>query len=137
MARIPVATDPRSIRGGKAARVLGLIFLASLLYFVPVAVLHSTGSEAAQRDILDDGELPAEPMGVLEALLIFAGIPLLIMLVVTLLVLLPDLIRGPRYRPSRGWSGGATWFAGPPDAERAVREASAGGQTRGGARGSW
>lgn len=137
MARIPVANDPRSVRGGKAGRALGLIFLASLLYFVPVAVVHSTGSDVAQRDILDDGEVPAEPLSMLESLALFAGAPLLIMLVITLLVLLPDLIRGPRYRPSRGWSGGATWFGGPEDAEQAVRSASAEGRTKGGARGSW
>ncbi len=42
-------------------------------------------------------------MSTLHALLFFAGIPLLIFVAITLLVLAPSLAKGPRYRPGQEW----------------------------------
>ena len=51
-------------------------------------------------------------MSTLYALLFFAGIPLLIIAVLTLLVMAPSLARGPRYRPGQEWDAEAEWFGG-------------------------
>ncbi len=53
-------------------------------------------------------------MSTLQALLVFAGIPLLIMVVLTLLVMVPSLARGgSRHRPGQEWDGAPEWFGGP------------------------
>jgi len=54
-----------------------------------------------------------EAMSSLHALLFFAGIPLLIIAVLTLLVIAPSLARGPRYRPGQEWDAEPAWFGGP------------------------
>lgn len=54
-----------------------------------------------------------EPLSTLSALLVFAGIPLLVIAVVTLLVMAPSLANGPRYRPGQEWDGAAEWFGAP------------------------
>lgn len=53
------------------------------------------------------------PMSTLNALLFFAGLPVLIIAVITLLVMAPSLANGPRYRPSQQWDADAEWFGGP------------------------
>ncbi len=52
-------------------------------------------------------------MSSLHALLFFAGVPLLIIAVITLLVMAPSLARGPRYRPGQEWYAEPVWFGGP------------------------
>ncbi len=54
-----------------------------------------------------------EAMSTLHALLFFAGIPLLIIAVLTLLVMAPSLARGPRYRPGQEWDADPAWFGRP------------------------
>lgn len=55
-------------------------------------------------------------MSVLEALLLFAGLPLAIIFGVTLLVLAPSLVRGDRQqRGVSSWTE-PQWFGGPADA---------------------
>lgn len=51
-------------------------------------------------------------MSTLFALLFFAGIPLLIVVVLTLLVMAPSLAKGPRYRPGQEWDAEPEWFGG-------------------------
>jgi len=46
----------------------------------------------------------------LETLAIFVGIPLLVILAVSLLVYAPSWVHGPRYRPGQPWAGGSHWF---------------------------
>jgi hypothetical protein len=53
------------------------------------------------------------PISTLHALLVFVGIPLLIVAVITLLVMAPSLAKGPRYRPSQQWDADAEWFGFP------------------------
>ncbi|MEJ7629045.1 MAG: hypothetical protein WKF54_05580 [Nocardioidaceae bacterium] len=52
------------------------------------------------------------PLSTLNALLIFAGIPLLVILVVSLLVFAPSWVNGPRYRPGQPWDARSEWFGG-------------------------
>ena len=73
----------------------------------------------------DDGEVPAEGISDLAALLVYVGIPALLFLVIAVLVLAPSMARGPRYRPGLGWWAAPVWFNGPDDADSAVRHATA------------
>ena len=73
----------------------------------------------------DDGEIPAEGISNIAALLIYVGAPLLLFLVIALLVMAPSMARGPRYRPGLGWWAAPIWFNGPDDADAAVRTATA------------
>lgn len=57
------------------------------------------------------GEAPYEVDG-LDAALIFVGIPVLLFAVITLLVLLPSLIRGERFTVG-GQATADQWFGGP------------------------
>jgi hypothetical protein len=46
----------------------------------------------------------------LKVLAIFAGIPLLVIIIVSLLVLAPGWVKGPRYRPGLPWEADNVWF---------------------------
>ncbi len=72
----------------------------------------------------DDGEVPAEGIGNVAALLIYVGAPALLFLVIALLAMAPSMARGPRYRPGLGWWAAPVWFNGPEDADAAVRRAT-------------
>jgi hypothetical protein len=74
-------------------------------------------------------------MSTLEALLIFAGIPLLITVVIVLLVYAPSLARGSQHRSS-AWTGQPELFVGAGASSRALppgsgSEAGAGASHRG------
>jgi hypothetical protein len=57
------------------------------------------------------------PASLLEQLLVFVGIPLLVMVVVSLAVMAPSLARGPRFSPGQQWDAKSEWF-GAPEAAR-------------------
>lgn len=72
-----------------------------------------------------------EHMSLLEALLIYAGIPLGLTLLITLLVMAPSLVRGDRQqRGVSSWTE-PEWFGGPresvPAGRHTVREVGPGG----------
>jgi hypothetical protein len=50
---------------------------------------------------------------------LFGVIPIGAGLVIALVVSLPSLARGPRYRPGLGWEGTPEWYGGPQDDEQA------------------
>lgn len=109
-------------------------------------LLVTAAATAAGAAALDDGEVPGEPLGVLRTLLLFVVVPATIYGVITLLAMLPSMVRGggKRYRPASGWSHDPVWFAGPDDPAAAVaaadRSAVPTGQTptqKGGASGEW
>jgi len=54
-----------------------------------------------------------EPISMLEALLVFVGIPIALSVVIALLVMAPSVAKGPRYRPGLGWWAEPEWFGGP------------------------
>lgn len=56
--------------------------------------------------------LEGPPLSALDALLIFAGIPLLVIVGVALLVYAPGWVNGPRYRPGQPWDAKREWFGG-------------------------
>lgn len=50
------------------------------------------------------------PTTLLHQLLVFVGIPLLIVVVITLLVMAPSLAKSTRYSPGQRWDGEPEWF---------------------------
>lgn len=118
-------TTPTPRRAARAVRAVAPALLGALLL---------TGCTA--QGLLEDGEEPGPELGVLEAWLLFAGVPLLI-LVLTALPVFAAAKRRSRYRPSQGWEHQPMWFGGPDDPESAVGSAPAQQSGRGGASASW
>ncbi|MEJ7707681.1 MAG: hypothetical protein WKF82_10700 [Nocardioidaceae bacterium] len=52
-------------------------------------------------------------MSTLEGLLIFVGIPLLITVIISILVMAPSLARGSQQTSGRSWRGQPEWFGAP------------------------
>lgn len=52
-------------------------------------------------------------MSNLEGLLVFVGIPLLVVVAITVMVLAPSLARGNQPSPGRGWQAEPEWFGAP------------------------
>jgi len=72
-----------------------------------------------------------------EEILLFVGVPLLLLVALAVLAWLPGMTKSHRYRPQYGWNAEPVWFAGPPDPVAAVEAAQTGDVVRGGAGGSW
>ena len=75
--------------------------------------------------LLAIGEIgdPGHGLTWVQTVLIYIGIPVAASLIITFLVYLPSMIRGPRYRPGRPWTAGSVWFGGTTDAAEAARSA--------------
>lgn len=116
----------------RGAKVLGVLAAGALLACgLPAATAWAAGSG------LDDGADRGAEIGVGTAILLYAVVPAALLLLIAGLVLLPNLIKGNRYRPQRGWAAAPLWFAGPVDPVAAVQSADVGNAARGGASGSW
>jgi hypothetical protein len=86
------------------AALVGAVLLSSTLAASPAMALNR-----------DDGDDPGEGISDLEVLSIFVGIPVLSMAVIWVLVSIPSMIRGPRYRPGKEWQAGSEWYGAPGD----------------------
>jgi len=77
----------------------------------------------------------------LEIILVLAGLPAAIMVVVGLLTLRPNLRRTPRYRPGEQWHHSPVWWTVNPEAVQDVgtgpQHPAATRAGRGGCRGNW
>jgi hypothetical protein len=106
-------------RAGGRIAALGLLvcsWLCSTLFTSPAALaLHRV-----------DGDDPGPQISKLKALLLFGVIPVGAGLLIALVVSLPSLARGPRYRPGLGWDGTPEWYGGPQDEEQAQLDAGHG-----------
>jgi hypothetical protein len=79
-------------------------------------------------------------MSIVQTVLVFAGVPALIIAVVAVLVYGKSMIRQPnRYRPGRAWDYPPSWFRAHPDALLHTPAAPDGLHTTatGGASGEW
>lgn len=157
MEPLPAAPHrPADHRGARrAARLARAGLLAAGLLLLAAAPAHAAG--APPRVDIDGVH---QPLGAVNAILIFGGIPAALAAVLALIFLRPSSAPGAqRYRPGRGWDADPVWFgldpqAGPngPQAELGPSAAGEplvgevlgdqGGQPRralesGGARGSW
>lgn len=103
------------------------------------ATVLLTAAPALADDIVgpSEGHDPGESLGLGAGVLLYVLLPLGVLALVALLVFLPGLARGNRYRPARGWAARPVWFAGPVEAEQAIASAQTGDVVRGGASGSW
>lgn len=75
------------------------------------ALVVAPAALAAHRE---DGDDPGNPISTGRAIMILAGVPVGAMLLITVLVALPSMMRGPRYRLGEEWKGRPEWFAPPP-----------------------
>lgn len=124
---------PQTTAVRRAARVLAIL----------PAVLVTFATSAAFAEPPEAWEDTPSVSG-LRVILVLVVIPAALFLLISLLVYLPSMSRGNRYRPSEVWRGRPEWFGGPSGgldaidsgqpADAGQRELTAG---RGGASGSW
>lgn len=111
---LPVTDRPLARRLARSA--------AAVVACCPVLLL---GGVAAATTSQDDGAEAGDGLSVLGTVLYFVVAPVLLFVVIAVLVVLPSMVRGPRYRPGAGWWAAPVWFNGPDDADAAVRAATA------------
>ena len=104
------------------------------------AALTSAGLAAfiaapAAADVPEGWSNPEE-VDMLQALLVLAGVPLLLFVLITLAVYLPAMIRGERLTPDHGRPD-PVWFGGPRDGSRELAGPDDSTSEAGGARGRW
>ncbi len=133
-ARLPPDDDEGPVSRTSARVRAGATTTAAALLTV---VLSAGPALAANPLAPQEGADSRATISTSQALLLFLGVPLVLMLVVGGLVWLPGMVRSSRYRPQRGWSAAPVWFGGPADPVAAVETAVVGTEDRGGARGDW
>lgn len=121
--------------------------LPRVLVVGSLATVGAVGSAGVALAGTPDTWTKETPMPMLEVLGIYAGIPIGLFALITLLVLTPALIHGSRVQPGVSWSGQPEWFGDRPDADQSAEadrtEQSTGGPEgttgtgRGGAGGQW
>jgi hypothetical protein len=92
----------------RTAAVLAAALVWSTLTAAPAFALYR-----------DDGDDPGKQISTLKAILVFGVIPIGLMALIALLVMLPSLAKGPRYRPGLDWQATPEWY-GAPGAEAEV-----------------
>lgn len=110
----------------RAARVLAVAVSVGSIGIVATAA-------PAHAEVPEGWSNPPE-VGTLEALLLLAGAPVLLFVVITVAVYLPALARGEKVTP--GGTVEDEWFGGP-RADRRELTAGTPSDDTGGARGSW
>lgn len=76
------------------------------------------------------------PVDAVEATLLFVGIPLLLFVVITALVVIPGVVKGERFTPG-GHATEDQWFGGPRSGTAELPAADAPESQAGGASGRW
>lgn len=92
-----------ALRTATVGAVLGSSLLAASPAF---AALHR-----------DDGDDPGEGISALKVVGIFIGGPIGLFLLIALVVSIPSMIRGPKYRPGKDWDATPEWYGAPADGE--------------------
>jgi hypothetical protein len=75
------------------------------------------GSPAFAALHRDDGDDPGKGLSAMKVLGIYIGIPVGLFLLIALLVSIPSMIRGPRYRPGKEWQATPEWYGAPGEVE--------------------
>lgn len=96
-----------------------------------VVVSVTTLAAPAHADVPEGWSNP-EDVDLLYALLLLAGVPLLLFVVIAVLTYLPALVRGEKIAPG---AADDQWFGGPRQGAKELESAPA--EETGGARGSW
>lgn len=63
---------------------------------------------------------PGGKLSAAETFAIFVGAPVAVAAIIAFLVVLPSMVRGPRYRPGRSWASASRWFGEPAGGEVAA-----------------
>ena len=133
------AVDDSTSTPGRAL-LAGRVRASAVLAATAVALTACGGSDPAATNHLgfENGVAPeSNDVSTMEAVLLFGVLPVVLLLLIAALVWLPGMVRGSRYRPTRGWNAAPLWFGGPADPAAAVESAQTGDLVRGGASGSW
>ena len=110
-----------------------LLRRTSLALVVAGTVLAVSGPAGAD---VPEGWSDPEPVDPWHAVLVLAGIPLLIFLVITLLVVVPGIVKGERFTPG-GQATEDQWFGGPSKGTAALPAPDSEESKAGGASGRW
>jgi len=95
------------------------------------------GAGAAHADTPEFwGDDPADPVDPWHAVLVLAGIPLLLFVVITLLVVVPGIVKGERFTPG-GQATADQWFGGPRSGTAELPAPDSDDSKAGGASGRW
>ena len=97
------------------------------------AVLAAAGPASAE---VPEGWSDPDQVSVLHALLVFAGIPVLLFVVIVVLVYIPALVRGERATPGAG-ARENQWFGGPRTGTTELAAPDTEESKAGGASGRW
>ncbi|HVH93426.1 MAG: hypothetical protein ACJ72A_17865 [Nocardioidaceae bacterium] len=119
---------------------------ARLLALMPAIVVTGVTSAAVADPPAQWADNPS--VSAMHVLLVLVVAPLALFALIWLLVYLPSMTRGEKYKPGQAWRGEPEWFGGPrggvealePGTAQPAVTAGAGdevGQTRGGASGRW
>ena len=103
-----------------------------MLLSVPAIALFAAPANAD----VPDGWAPVSDVDNLEALLLLAGGPLLLFVLIALAVYVPSMVRGERLLPDHS-GGEAQWLGGPRSGTQELPAADTDDSRTGGASGSW
>ena len=98
------------------------------------ALVVAAGSPAG-ADVPEGWSNPSE-VDTVEAVLLLVGIPLLMFVVITLLVVVPGIVKGERFTPG-GHATEDQWFGGPRQGTAELSAPDAEGSQAGGASARW
>jgi hypothetical protein len=119
---------------------------ARLLALTPAIAVTGVTSAAVADPPAQWADNPS--VSTLHVLLVLVVAPVALFVLIWLLVYLPSMTRGEKYKPGQAWRGEPEWFGGPRGGVEALesggRQPAVGagvsdeaGQTRGGASGRW
>lgn len=113
--RYPRGVNSRPVRRAHAGTLsvakISVARIAAVTVSTLLMLLALAGPAAALRR--DDGDEPGEQLSTLENLLYFGVIPIGAFALIALLVSLPSIVKGPRYRPGLDWQGAPEWYGAP------------------------
>lgn len=122
----------RSPVRGAARRAVRPVSAASTVAAVAALTLVATPAGA---DVPEGWSNPAD-VDMLSALLLLAGAPLLLFVLITVAVYVPAMVRGERLTPGAS-EPDSSWFGGPRRGSRELAAPDDDTSAAGGARGTW
>ncbi|GAB2986916.1 hypothetical protein [Nocardioides montaniterrae] len=115
-------------------RTAAALTLATLL---GVAFVAAGGSASADTPVPGGGWEAKPPVNDAHAYLLFVGIPVLVLLVISALVFAPAIVRGESIRPGSTPAPEGQWIGGPRKAAGELAEPDTADSAAGGAGGTW
>jgi hypothetical protein len=110
-----------------------LVRRTSVVLVTGAVVVAAAGPAGAD---VPEGWSDPEPVSALHALLVLAGIPILLFVLITLAVVVPGLVKGERFTPG-GQATEDQWFGGPRKGTAELSAPDTEESKAGGASGRW